>query len=438
MSPRKLTENDKQEILEQYRTSQATTSTLAKSYEVSSSTISRFLKNKLSSTEYEDLIQQKRLARTPRGEKSAKKAKDSTKKTKTTQNRKSSKAKSKPEEVQTVDIDVAIDETTVVSTPESIPDAIATPADLKDTPLDEVASDAESDFVELSEQRLASEEVAVDDTAIEKEIVTQPKAESKPTTIPRRRRRRSTTTSESAPDITRVESPAPQGEPEKVTNKLVLDKKVIKIDESEALASDKPAPTLKEEASLSADVEETFSPQKDAPIDNSPLSQRLILKSDRTESEPEEDDDDVDLITLKEMLGEDLDDFNDDDDDEDDEDWEEEDISYRSSSLGDVKILPLSQASFPRTCYLVIDRAAELIVKPLSEFADLGVIPTEENRETTLPVFDNHRIAKRFSHRRERIIKVPDGRMLQKTSRYLQDKGITRLLIDGQIYSLIN
>lgn len=189
---------------------------------------------------------------------------------------------------------------------------------------------------------------------------------------------------------------------------------------------------------MSADVEETFSPQKDAPIDNSPLSQRLILKSDRTESEPEEDDDDVDLITLKEMLGEDLDDFNDDDDDEDDEDWEEEDISYRSSSLGDVKILPLSQASFPRTCYLVIDRAAELIVKPLSEFADLGVIPTEENRETTLPVFDNHRIAKRFSHRRERIIKVPDGRMLQKTSRYLQDKGITRLLIDGQIYSLIN
>ena len=432
MSPRKLTENDKQEILEQYRTSQATTSTLAKSYEVSSSTISRFLKNKLSSAEYEDLIQQKRLARTPRGEKSAKKAKDSTKKTKTNQS-KSSKAKSKPEEVQTVDID----ETALVPTPESIPDAIATPAE-KEYPWGQVASDAEPDSADFSKERLASEEVAVDDTAIEKEIVTQSEAESKPTTIPRRRRRRPTTASESAPDITRVESPTPQDEPEKVTNKLVLDKKVIKIDESEALASDKPAPTLKEEASWSADVEETLSPQKDAPIDNSPLSQRLILKSDRTESEPEEDDDDVDLITLKEMLGEDLDDFNDDEDDEDDEDWEEEDISYRSSNLGDVKILPLSQASFPRTCYLVIDRAAELIVKPLSEFADLGMIPTEENREKTLPVFDNHRIAKRFSHRRERIIKVPDGRMLQKTSRYLQDKGITRLLIDGQIYSLIN
>ena len=72
----------------------------------------------------------------------------------------------------------------------------------------------------------------------------------------------------------------------------------------------------------------------------------------------------------------------------------------------------------------------------MAEFGDLGEIPQDEIRQRTLPVFDNHRIAKRFSHRRERVIKVPDGRMLQKTSRHLQEKGITRLLIDGQVYSL--
>ena len=397
MSPRKLTENDKQEILEQYRTSQATTSTLAKSYEVSSSTISRFLKNKLSSVEYEDLIQQKRLARTPRGEKSAKKAEDSTKKTETSQNRQSDQAKSKQEEVETVDTDVTTDnELTSIQTPESVPEtSIATP---------------------------------------------ESEPESKPTIIPRRRRR-SAAASESAPEIIdKVESPTPQLEPEKTINKLVLDKKIINPEELEISTSGKL--NLDADEDLSVSVEETSDLQQvanDAPTDNSPLSQRLILKADRVEPELEDDEDDVDLITLKEMLGEDLEDFNDDEDDEDDEDWEDDEISYRTgSSLSDVKILPLSQASFPRTCYLVIDRAAELIVKPLSEFADLGMIPQEENRQKTLPVFDNHRIAKRFSHRRERIIKVPDGRMLQKTSRYLQDKGITRLLIDGQIYSLID
>ena len=55
-------------------------------------------------------------------------------------------------------------------------------------------------------------------------------------------------------------------------------------------------------------------------------------------------------------------------------------FSYRSprSGLNDLQILPLSQASLPRTCYLVIDRSAELIVKPLAEFADLGAIPKQK------------------------------------------------------------
>ncbi|HAZ49781.1 MAG TPA: hypothetical protein DDW76_37385 [Cyanobacteria bacterium UBA11369] len=84
----------------------------------------------------------------------------------------------------------------------------------------------------------------------------------------------------------------------------------------------------------------------------------------------------------------------------------------------------------------MVDRAAELVVKPLKDFADLGLIPTEEVQERTLPVFDNHRVARRFSNRTQRVIKVPDGKMLQKVGDHLKAKGITRLLIDGQVYSL--
>ncbi|MGV2390257.1 MAG UNVERIFIED_CONTAM: helix-turn-helix domain-containing protein [Microcystis novacekii LVE1205-3] len=45
MSPRKLTDATKKEILKLYRETEATTSTLAERYGVSSSTVSRFLKN---------------------------------------------------------------------------------------------------------------------------------------------------------------------------------------------------------------------------------------------------------------------------------------------------------------------------------------------------------------------------------------------------------
>jgi len=73
----------------------------------------------------------------------------------------------------------------------------------------------------------------------------------------------------------------------------------------------------------------------------------------------------------------------------------------------------------------------------LKDFGDLGQIPETEFQAKTLPVFDNHRVAKRYSNpRTQRVIKLPDGRVLSKASSHLQAKGITRVLIDGRVYSL--
>lgn len=137
---------------------------------------------------------------------------------------------------------------------------------------------------------------------------------------------------------------------------------------------------------------------------------------------------------------EDLDDLEDDEEylDEDDEDFDLAPPTVTRPRSGDalVRVLPLSAASLPKTCYLVIDRSSELITRPLKDFGDLGQIPNLEIQQRTLPVFDNHRVAKRFSTKRDRVIKVPDSKMLHKARYHLQAKGITRLLIDGQVYSL--
>jgi transposase-like protein len=323
MSPRKLSDDDKQEILQLYRQSDATTSTLAERYEVSSSTISRFLKNNLSKSEYEALIQQKRLAYVAKRDNLA------------------------------------------------------------------------LQFIQQDNEKLSS--LTSEPTTVEAEQLSSPTDEGniperQETSLVRRRRRRSSISSEPI-TITSVPTQKPKIQAiEKETAKLPLDR------EEEFLAE-----------------------------------------------EPEDKEfERVEAITLGAMLGEDLLDLDEDEDEldeEEDEDWDAEtdkDLTYphAGSSNIKIKILPLSAASFPRICYLVVDRTAELITKPLEDFADLGTIADSEVQQQTLPVFDNHRVARRFSHRRERVIKVPDGRMLQKTSHYLQAKGITRLLMDGQIYSL--
>ena len=156
-------------------------------------------------------------------------------------------------------------------------------------------------------------------------------------------------------------------------------------------------------------------------------------------SSPKEDNDDNKdfyVVALGEMLGEELDDSDDWDDDEDDN---EPQLAQPPQSVrvdGELPIIPLSKAIFPKTCYLVINRQAELIVRPLKEFNHLGKIPRRELQQQTLPVFDNYRVARRFSNRFQRVLKIPNGSLLLKTSSHLLAKGINYLLMDGCLYSL--
>ena len=175
----------------------------------------------------------------------------------------------------------------------------------------------------------------------------------------------------------------------------------------------------------------------DEPVDSRPQSPPApILASANADSD--DDDDDDDLLGLDETLG---DDFGDDDiDDEDDDDEDDSDDATPQPKFHSeiaVEIMPLGTAVLPKPCYLVVDMRSELITRPLSEFADLGQIPTSEEKAQTLPVFDNHRVARRFSRNKQRVIKVPDGNIITRTSPYLQAKGITRLLVDGQVYDLV-
>lgn len=164
-------------------------------------------------------------------------------------------------------------------------------------------------------------------------------------------------------------------------------------------------------------------------------TRKMTLSPEQDETENR---DEIDFSVIQAMFGEDVSDDEDLDDTEDD-DWEEEETTDKRNQkpeTNEVEVLPFSQAKFPKTCYLVIDRGSNLITKPLKEFSDLGKIPSVETQQKTLPIFDNHRVARRFSNRSQKVIKVPDGKMIQKTKEHLEAKGIKRILMDGKVYML--
>ncbi|MEG3861971.1 hypothetical protein [Microcoleus sp. herbarium12] len=318
MTPTKLSDSDKRELLRLYRQSDENTIALAKRYGVSSSTVRRILQGALSEPEYESLLQkkQKRLSEL--------------------------RSDSEPTEENPAPADKS--ETAPVGASESVP-------------------------------------------------LPQSVANSKPTI-----RQRSVSVAKPSPEI-------------EIPGNLQSDLQV----------SDLPAPAAT-----------NLAPERRRAAATGEL-QGVLANEDFSDFDEDEEDD-----------GED------EEDDDFDEDLEDEDSLFEASMLGSnssgesiepratgvIQVLPLSEASLPKICYLVVDRAAELITRPLKAFGELGQIPASEIREKTLPVFDNHRVARRFSTQNQRVFKIPDGRLLQKAAPYLLAKGITRLLIDGKVYSL--
>ncbi len=182
------------------------------------------------------------------------------------------------------------------------------------------------------------------------------------------------------------------------------------------------------------------------PVDATPAAPKeRALAPDDVQLDTDELGDDLDGDELDSDL--ELDDAVDDEQDDSFEDDFEEDgladegngtigLMLQRSPDAMLQVLPLSEAVLPRIAYLVIDRMSELVTHPLKDFGDLGRIAPSETQETTLPVFDNHRVARRFVKKNQKVVKVPDGKLLSKASLQLQSKGITRLLIGGQIYSI--
>lgn len=137
-------------------------------------------------------------------------------------------------------------------------------------------------------------------------------------------------------------------------------------------------------------------------------------------------------------LAVDDDEFEDPEEDTAEEDIEvdgEEELDFLPHGTGVVKILPLEQAVLPDICYMVVDKAHEIVTRPLKAFKDLGIIPEEEAQSITVPIFDNHRLVRRFCHSHQLIIKFPST-LIHAAKHKLKQKGITRLLVSGQVYAL--
>jgi hypothetical protein len=230
----------------------------------------------------------------------------------------------------------------------------------------------------------------------------------------------------------------------------------FRVNQLALLPDEMPSSPIMASKRLAQDIEANFDEGEETAIamdDN--LNDQLNDDDEQLEDLSDSLDDDDEDLDDEDLDDEDLDDEDEDDEDDlvdednlnlgqDELDFDEDvdssltmfdELHSGHESSDRLEILPLTQAPLPLICYIVVDRIAEIITLPLKDFKDLGTIPIEETLSKTIPIFDNHRVARRFSHHNQRVIKFPSG-LIHITRPQLLQKGITRILFSGQVYAL--
>jgi hypothetical protein len=183
---------------------------------------------------------------------------------------------------------------------------------------------------------------------------------------------------------------------------------------------------------------EQLKQQRNRPLKAVPeLATQELAAPEPEPPEPAGDDDDHAVLAI-----DDADDFGDDANDLDfaDDDLADQFVAVPLLLVHHVgepaQCQPLADAPLPSSVYMLVDKTVELQAKPLKDFPELGQLPAGEEERQALMVFANPRQAKRHCGRTQRVIKVPDTRILERTAPYLIAQGISRVVMEGSLYSL--
>ena len=106
------------------------------------------------------------------------------------------------------------------------------------------------------------------------------------------------------------------------------------------------------------------------------------------------------------------------------------------SGSAPIETQPLSPGVLPGSVYMLVDKVVELDARPLRDFPELGALDSVDQDRQGLFLFSNPRAAKRQCGRSQRVIKVPDTTVFERTSSYLLKRGITRLVMEGTLVAL--
>ena len=107
-----------------------------------------------------------------------------------------------------------------------------------------------------------------------------------------------------------------------------------------------------------------------------------------------------------------------------------------SSVQKDLSSVPISEVSFPKVVYMIVDKKIELQIKYLYDYPDWQFLAKDELDRKTIEIFLDLKNAKRFCNKEQKVIKVPNTEIFKLVAPILLSRGITRIVSADKLIAL--
>ena len=112
------------------------------------------------------------------------------------------------------------------------------------------------------------------------------------------------------------------------------------------------------------------------------------------------------------------------------------DFEMDDSSRKELSSVPISEITFPKVVYMIVDKKIELEIKLLKDFPEWQFLPQDDLSRKVIEIFFDLNLAKRSCNKEQKVLKVPNTDVFRIASPLLIAKGISRIVCAENLIAL--
>ena len=112
------------------------------------------------------------------------------------------------------------------------------------------------------------------------------------------------------------------------------------------------------------------------------------------------------------------------------------DFEVNNEKQKDLSSISISEITFPKIVYMIVDNKIELDIKLLGDYPNWQFLSEDELKRKTIEIFFDLKIARKFCNREQKVIKVTNTNVFRIVSPNLLSRVITRMVSPDKLIAL--